>query len=420
MQKFPTVAFSVLLAVAATPAPAQERFARIDLPPGFDQRPANFDDPQMPGGDAFTVDRAVARAMTPDRYWNQPGASWGALMQDWYACTVMTAVSRDSRGSYAYVESPSLVSPMERGIGTTIGGYGTTRSDALPRYNRDTCLRVRGWRDVETTPAQASEIRAKSGAIIDDWWKREVGAQQPVGTVLGASPTPFPSDPVLAPNAAIGPNTRIFAERDAQAGRIGANMGILVMAVRRPDAASRRGQAMIALQRYALDVRQLTALMPERRDEADNELSLRSRDRNADYELHAVVVPAGIYVIDGTSVNGDPPVESNCFGAPMIEVPAGAAVYAGDWVPYHDVRLSTGQRGPEALVMTVQIDNARRILAPTAPDLASSLRPAALANGATYMCRNPELEMGRFWLSLAADQADTGAVDFDPAPDDES
>ena len=391
---------------AATGAVAQERFARIDLPAGFAERPANFDDPAMPREDAYAVSRSLARETSAEGYWNRPGATWGALMQDWYACTVIAAVSLDDRGRYTYAESPTLVSPMERGIGTTIGGYGTRASDALPRVNRETCLRVRGWRWATPTSEQAREIRAVSLDPGSDWWNDEVGSETPIGALAGSATTRLPDDPALQPDGPVGGNRAVEANGAARNLRLGAGKGVLVMAFRRPDSGSRRQRAAIALKRYELDVRQLTSLVPEKAGGGSDSVLLRSGNRNLDYEVHAIVVDAGIYVIDGTSVNGELPTETNCFGAPMIEVPAGGAVYAGDWVPYFDVALAGGGRGPDALVMTFQIDDARATLATEAPRLAEALQPAALANGATYMCADAEAEMGRFTLSLAADQPD--------------
>src|SRR5690606_33820564 len=119
---------------------------------------------------------------------------------------------------------------------------------------------------------------------------------------------------------------------------LGADEGVLVLAFRRPDRGSAGKAAAIALRPYDLGRADLAGA-GSGSDGPGAALVVTSADRQAGYELHLVRLPAGHYVIDGTAVDGEPPAESNCFGAPLVAIPAGQAVYGGDWVPYHKVAL---------------------------------------------------------------------------------
>ena len=112
---------------------------------------------------------------------------------------------------------------------------------------------------------------------------------------------------------------------------------------------------------------------------------------------------AGHYVIDGTSVDGEAPAESNCFGAPLIEIPAGRAVYGGDWVPYHNVRLDKDRVLPDALVLVSRVDEAKAALRAVQPALAEALQPMAVANGARYACHDPDVVLDRWSLAGVAE-----------------
>jgi hypothetical protein len=79
-------------------------------------------------------------------------------------------------------------------------------------------------------------------------------------------------------------------------------------------------------------------------------------------------------------------MSTNCFGAPVITVPAGKAVYAGDWFPLMDVQLSTGQKLWGAVGWKPHLDRAREGLATFQPALAATMEAAEVRNGATYAC----------------------------------
>jgi hypothetical protein len=241
--------------------------------------------------------------------------------------------------------------------------------------------------------AEAQRVAALSDAGFTAWAAREIGSAQPAGTVEPSGAAALPESPLIDPAGTLrgAPSVRV-AGGSARALTPGADEGVLVVAFRRPDRGSAGKPAAIALRRYDLARADLAS--------ADGEpVTIAAADRRAGHELHVVRLPAGHYVIDGTSVDGEPPAESNCFGAPLLEVAAGQVVYAGDWVPYHEVGLGKGKVLPDALVLVARLDEARAALRTAHPELAEALQPMAVANGARYACLDPDVVLDRWSLA---------------------
>jgi hypothetical protein len=396
------LASGVLAAGAlASPAGAQE-FRPLALPDGFYERLAQREQQAVPERErAHVVDEASA-AFTGASFYNRPGSSWDEYLRDWYGCEQATKGSRIPNGRLSYVRSPSMMSPSHSGIGATIGGQlgRGDNLDAVHEENRKACLRVRGWRQVTPNEAEARRIAGLSDAEFTAWAAREIGSEHPAGEVERMVGAGLPESPLIDPNGTPrgAPSVHLAGVGSARTPlALGPDEGVLVVAFRRPDRGSAAKPAAITLRRY--DIGRADLATAGDADEAGAATTIASVDRQAGYELQVVRLAAGHYVIDGTSVNGAAPAESNCFGAPLLEIPAGQAVYGGDWVPYREVNLGQGRILPDTLVLVSHIDEAKAALRGSQPALAETLQPMAVANGARYECLDPDVVLDRWSLA---------------------
>jgi hypothetical protein len=384
----------IAVSALAWPAGAQD-FRPLVLPDGFYERMAQRERQAIPERErAQVVDKASA-AFTGESFYNRPGSSWEDYLRDWYGCEQATRGSRIPNERLSHVRSPSMISPSQSGIGATIGGHigRGDNLDAVHDENRKGCLRIRGWRRVTPGAAEAQRIAGLSDAGFTAWAAGAVGSDQPEGEIERWGSTGLPDSPLIDPDGAPPgePSVRVT----------GAGDGVLVIAFRRPDRGSAGKSAAITLRRYDLARADLATSGPGAEPGAAT--TIASADRRAGYELHLVRLAAGHYVIDGTSVDGEAPAESNCFGAPLLEVPAGQAVYGGDWVPYHNVSLGKGRVLPDALVLVSRLDEAKAALRAAQPEVAEALQPMAVANGARYACLDPDVVLDRWSLAGVAE-----------------
>jgi hypothetical protein len=383
-------------------APAQT-FRLIQLPEGFYQRAAERDRRPMPESERARVVARASADFSGASYYNRPGGTWEDYLTDWYGCEAVTGGPHISGGVEGVVESPTMLTPRKAGIGVTIGdATGTVQNlDALHDENRRACMHQRGWRRVTSETAEAARVEALNDAAFMDWVKGAIGSEHPVGTLESDAYARLPDNPAIAPDATPpgAPSLHVSDGGDPHAPvMLRPGEGALVLAFRRPDKGSAGQRAAIALRRYDLAAADLAASGAG--DKSRSAILVESQDR-AGYELQIVRLAPGYYVLDGTSTDGKPPDKSNCFGAPLIEVPAGQAVYAGDWVPYHGVKLGKGKILPDALVLVGDVERARAALAGFQPALAEGLQPMAVANGASYACLNPDIVLDRFSLAGA-------------------
>jgi hypothetical protein len=383
-------------ALALSHAATAQTFRPLQLPDGFYQRAAERGRPPLPPAERERVVGRASADFSGASYYNRPGGTWDDYLRDWYDCEAVTNGSRIPEGLTNYVKSPSLLSPRETGIGVTIGGAIGTGDNlyAIQEANRRACMQVRGWRHVTPDAAEGQRISALSDAAFLEWVKGAIGSPNPVGAVESSANARLPDNPAIAPDATPPgePSLRISGGGDPHAPlALGPGEGALVLAFRRPDKGSAGQRAAIMLRRYDLARADLMAPAPGDRGTEAYSVPIQSSERDRGYELQIVRLPAGHYVVDGTSVDGSLPDKSNCFGAPLIEVPAGQAVYAGDWVPYHNVKLGKGKILPDALVLVGFPDQSRAALARFQPALAEGLKPMAVANGASYTCANPNI-----------------------------
>lgn len=389
----------------ASSAHAQE-FRPLALPEGFYERMAQRERQAIPERERARVVEQASAAFTGAAFYNRPGSAWDDYLRDWYNCEQTTRGSRIPSERLSYVRSPSMLSPSHTGIGATIGGQlGTGDNlDAIHEDNRKGCLRAHGWRRVTPDAAEAQRIGSLDDAEFTAWAARAVGSEDPGGAVERTGGAALPESPLIDPTAAPrgAPSLRLAGAGSLNAPLApGPGEGLLVIAFRRPDRGSAAESAAIALRRYDIGRADLTFAADG--SAAGEAIAIASDDRQAGYEVHLVPLAAGYYVIDGTSVDGKPPAESNCFGAPLIEIRAGQTVYGGDWVPYHNVNLGKGKILPDALVLVSRIDDAKAALRTAQPALAEALEPMAVANGARYACLDPDVVLDRWSLAGVAE-----------------
>ncbi len=394
----------VVAGALASPAAAQE-FRPLVLPAGFYEGMAQRERQAIPERERAQVVEEASAAFTGASFYNRPGASWEDYLRDWYGCEQVTKGSRIPSERLSYVRSPSMLSPSHTGIGATIGGQlgSGDNLDAVHEGNRKGCLRARGWRRVTSDTAEAQRVAGLGDAEFLAWAASAIGSETPAGEVERTGGAALPASPLIDPTAAPrgAPSLRLDGAGSLRAPFApGAGEGLLVVAFRRPDRGSAATSAAIALRRYDIGRADLAMAADGGEHEA---VTIASDDRQAGYELHLVPLAAGYYVIDGTSVDGKPPAESNCFGAPLIEIRAGQVVYGGDWVPYHEVGLGKGKILPDALVLVSRIDEAKAALRATQPALAEALEPMAVANGARYACLDPNVVLDRWSLAGVAE-----------------
>lgn len=387
---------------------AAEQFPLLELPPGFRDKIAERERQALPERDRERIVREASAALTAASHFNRPGASWEDYLRDWYNCKQTTNGSRIPGGKVTYVYSPSMLSPRQSGIGAVIGGaigQGENR-DALHEANRDACLQGRGWRRVTLDAVEVQRVEGLSDGAYVEWMGRQIGSENPAGDVERNGHASLPENPAINPDAPPpGEPTLHLQGGGAGSAQVALQPGegALVLAFRRPDSGSKGQAATIVLRRYDLDNADLATPMPGQ-DEQKLSVVIENADRRAGYELQIVPLPAGHYVIDGTAVDGNRPAKSNCFGAPLIEIPAGSAVYGGDWIPYHGVKLGKGKVLPDALMLFSDLERAKSALARFQPELAEQLTPMAVANGASYSCTDPDIVLDRWALANVAER----------------
>jgi hypothetical protein len=396
------VAGGALAAGLLAASAAAQEFRPLVLPDGFYERMAQRERQPVPERERARVVEQASAAFTAAAFYNRPGSTWEDYLRDWYGCEQATRGSRIPSERLSYVRSPSMLSPSHSGIGATIGGQigRGDNLDAVHEDNRKGCLRARGWRRVTPGEAEARRVAGLSDTEFTAWAAREIGSDAPAGEVEPTGGARLPESPLIDPHGTPRgrPSLRLSGD-DPLA--LAPGEGALVIAFRRPDRGSAGKPAAITLRRYDIARADLAASADGGEDGAA--ITVAGADRQAGYELHVVPLAAGTYVIDGTSVDGEAPAESNCFGAPLIEIPAGRAVYGGDWVPYHNVALGKGKILPDALVLVSRVDEAKAALRGTQPALAEALVPMAVANGAKYACRDPDVVLDRWSLAGVAE-----------------
>jgi hypothetical protein len=294
-----------------------------------------------------------------------------------------------------YYYNPAVVSPLAAGIGAGLGGLiaGAIAEGQQRRANRRACLLIRGWRLIEVPGSEATRVRAMTDADRSAYFNTIVGATMlPPGVgVTERTAFTLPADAEIHLDAPVQVPGAVFLGRRVDPAvplTLAPNEGALVLAFRRPDAGSAGRTGEVQFARYDLAQRDLIYQPRDWRRRGDTttyRMAVISSDRRAPLEVHVLKVTPGDYVITGHVPGVVPVTNSFCFGAPTFHVGAGEVVYVGDFIPFMNHRLSTGERLTQ-VAYTSHIEDARRTLAVHQPMLAEGLRPATLRNRATYAC----------------------------------
>lgn len=195
------------------------------------------------------------------------------------------------------------------------------------------------------------------------------------------------------------------------------DQGVIVVGVRRDLPGASRRAVRLGLARYDLVARDL--LNPPAGDEKRKDgpnwfVNVRSQGQTQPVDLLVVPVTAGDWVLYGGQAETDRKLSyAFCFGAPVFRVEPGAVVYFGDVTPFvrdnfFSMRNQISEPNTQTMAMAWSSDiaAARAALAPLQPDLATRMQPAALRNGATFVCA----------LAFQRHFRIPGMPDLDPAP----
>lgn len=388
----PVAMAAAVLALAARPALAQVEVVNVPSSggPAVPQNP-----PADPEDTPEEIAQDAARDLKDSSFYNKPGATRAQYDADWQTCRLIARGSRTPGGTYVYAYNPSVISPLAAGVGAGIGSLigNAIVEGQMRRANRRLCLLYKGWRQVKVPAAQATRIAAMTDAQRDEFFNTIVGAETVDGEITELKTFHLAPDPAINLDAPLaGPASLAVAKKtdDPKAPiTLGENEGALVLAFARPDAASAGRSGQLHFYRYDMAAQDLSYQPRDWKKKGDLTTYSRqvfSKDRKAAYELHVIKLTPGHYVIGAAGVGPVQVMSTNCFGAPVITVPAGKAVYAGDWFPLMDVQLSTGTKLWGAMGWKPHLDRAREGLATFQPALAATMEAAEVRNGATYAC----------------------------------
>jgi hypothetical protein len=385
--------FVAALLAAAMPVQPIAAQATIYVPTGGgNPRPVPVTPP--PTDDSpESIARDAAGDLQGGHYYNRPGATRAQYDADWQECRLIARGSRTPSGMVPVYYNPAVVSPLAAGIGGALGGLiaGAIIQGQQRRANRRNCLLIRGWRYVEMRPGEWARADRMTEAQRDAWLNTLVGAEHVEGTITERTSFSLAPDPAMQLDAPVQVPGAVWLGRPANPPvpfALAAGEGAVVVAFRRPDAGSANRSAHVDFARYDLATRDLIYQPRDWRRQGDTTtylLPVASHDRHAQYEVQVLKVTPGDYVIAGEVPANAPVMNSFCFGAPTFHVNAGEVVYLGDFVPYANVRLSSGTH-IGTVAYTAHIEDARRSLATQLPALAEAMVPATIRNRATFAC----------------------------------
>lgn len=346
-----------------------------------------------PGDSPEEIAKDAARDLKDSRFYNKPGATRAQYDADWQQCRLIARGSRTPSGSIPYYYNPAVISPLAAGIGAGIGGMigAAIVQGQQRRANRRQCLLIRGWRVVETNAADSARIAAMSDADRDAQFNRLVGAERVDGEITEMKSFSLAPDPALRLDEPLTGTGTVWAGKKvdvAQPMPLDPGEGLVVLGYRRVVPAAAGRSASVSLLRYDVEHRDVVYRPKDWKKLGDKTtyfFSSSSHDKKATYEVQAMRVTAGDYVVNSTSVGPVQPTVTNCFGAPTFHVGVGEVVYLGDFHPYIGQPTSTGAK-MTVLAHSMHFADAQATLASRQPRLAALMKPAAWRNGATYAC----------------------------------
>lgn len=373
------------VATAAVPAQAAAPAAPVVATPQNAVAPVD-DTPEEIAKDS-------ARDLKDNRFYNKPGATRAQYDADWQRCRLIARGSRTPSGAVPVFYNPAYISPLAAGIGGGLGGLlgAAIAQGQQRRDNRRACLLINGWRLIELPDADAARIAAMTDAQRSDHFDTVVGAPTVTGKVIERTSFALAPDDRLHLDAPLATPGQVWLGKKVDPAApfvLAPDEAAVVIGYRRvePGAVGRSGTVEFA--RYDMEKRDLVYRPRDWKKTGDTivyTLTMPSKDKTAAYEVQVMRVTPGDYVIQSLAVGKMPLTTTHCFGAPVVHVAPGEVAYVGDFIPYMDTPLSTGEK-LNALAFTRHIEDARRTLAPQQAALASALKPATIHNGATFAC----------------------------------
>ena len=341
------------------------------------------------------VARDAAGDLRPDRFYNKPGATRDDYTAAWQACRLISRGSETPELKIMHREPQSVADVAGAGIGFWIAA--TVLDGRARRKSRQSCLLYKGWRLVEPPAAEASRVRRMSAVLQAAHFDSVIGRKVVEGKVSQISGL-FPQ---------MGPDFKLegVAGRDASLWvgknidpkapiKLSNDQGAVVLVFWRHDPIADGKRTVLNLLRYDVGTRDFIRARAEDKISKSSvtfEKEVKIENGDAEYEIHIVPLTEGDYVISGSRyVNDRISVLSNCFGMPVIHVPAGKVVYLGDWTPLEN-GIDVNGMSFNGLYWSRHLDEARDALAQFQPDLAVRMEQAELHNGATFACSAVEM-----------------------------
>jgi len=417
---------AVLLSCAALCGQTVFAQEMVAVPTGTNALPV-AQDPVDPEDTPEEIAKDAARDLKDTRFYNKPGATRAEYDADWQRCRLIARGSRTPSGTIPYYYDPSVISPLAAGIGAGLGGLigAAIVEGQQRRMNRRQCLMIGGWRQVEVDSATAARVAAMTDEERDTYFNTIVGAETVEGTITEL--TDFAQNAeaaALFDGPLAGPGTVYLGRKVDPAApvELAENEGAVVLAFRRPNAASAGRSAQLGLNLYDAkggDRIYRPRDWKKKGDFTTYTLSSASGDRKSAYEVQALKVTAGDYVLDGMAIMKQPSTSTNCFGAPMIHVGAGEVIYLGDFIPVVNGRDAAGTRY-DGMFWASHADDAAAVLATQQPALAGAMVDGQWRNGATYACAGQLMTRydlpGFPAIADEADSTDESAADEEVQP----
>ncbi|HEX8670040.1 MAG TPA: hypothetical protein VF727_16885 [Allosphingosinicella sp.] len=368
------------------------------------------------------IAKDAARDLKDSRFYNKPGATRAQYDADWQECRLIARGSRTPGGTvpvYTYG-----VSPLAAGVGGAIGGLiaGAIAEGQQRRANRRSCLLIKGWRLVEPPAAQTARVAKMSDAERDAYFDTIVGAKAVQGQVTERTSFALAPDPAVKLDAPVSGPASVFLGKKidpAAPFELAPGEGAVVIAYRRPDAASIGRHGTLSLARYDVNAGDIASQPRDWKKKGDTTTywaQATSDDKKAPLEVQVLRLTAGEYVIASANLGKVPVGTSFCFGAPAFRVAAGEVVYVGDFLPLQ-TELSTGDKFI-GLAYASHIEDSRAALAAKQPKLAAALNPAPLRNHATFGCS--AITMDRWDLPGVSEAYEGEPAPFAAAPEQEA
>ena len=390
-------------AVLMAPVQGARGQGTMMVPYGGTKPPAVPQAPVDPKDTPEEIAKDAARDLKDSRFYNKPGATRTQYDADWQTCRLIARGSRTPSGTIPYYYNPAVISPIAAGIGGGIGGLiaGAIAEGAQRRENRRQCLLIKGWRLVEVPADEATKVAAMTDEQHSGYFDRIVGADTVNGVVTERTSFTLPADPALALDAPVAGPASVFTGKKVDPAApfvLAPGEAAVVVAFRRPDAKSAGRSGLVQLARYDMAGRDLVYRPKDWKKTGDKtvySVDVKSADKKAAYEVQVIRLTPGDYVMNSFAVGPLVPTTTHCFGAPTFHVGEGEVAYLGDFIPYWNVPVATGEK-LATLAWAPHPEEARAALAGKQPALAAAMKRATWRNRATYACS--AITMTRFDL----------------------